>query len=406
MVEYSQSKLFKFLMSTAYFNLIGGLSGDMLLSSFFDAGLDEKKVILELKKIKDLNFEFKSSKTKRKNIAATHTNVILKDSIKWEWKNFYEVVENSELSEKIISKIINCFDLLKSAEQQAHEEENPHLHELGTSDTLVDICGFFISADLLGIENFFCSSLPVVPGFIKTSHGTHETLAPATKKIVERFQIPLRYVNKSSNIETITPTGISIIASCANFNDTVSISSKMNGTGAGTKDFRDFPNVLSVILDDNNTSIDKSLKYLLQTNIDDMSPEFVGNFINLSISEGALDCWVSTYTGKKNRLGNNINILCDDSERDKFINLIIKETSSLGVRANLVERYEAKRKIEKFKSSFGYIQVKLKYFEGQLHSVKPEFDDLRSISELKGSSIYNITNIINKEINDKYFNLN
>ena len=130
------------------------------------------------------------------------------------------------------------------------------------------------------------------------------------------------------------------------------------------------------------------------------------HFINLSISEGALDCWVSSYTGKKNRLGNNINILCNENEKDKFINLIIKETSSLGVRANLVERYEAKRKIEKFKSSFGYIQVKLKYFEGQLHSVKPEFDDLRSISELKGSSIYNITNIINKEINDKYFNLN
>tara|TARA_B110000438_G_scaffold296622_1_gene341602 strand:+ start:1289 stop:2473 length:1185 start_codon:yes stop_codon:yes gene_type:complete len=394
-------------MSTAYFNLIGGLSGDMLLSSFFDAGLDEKKVILELKKIKDLNFEFNFSKTKRKNITATHTNVILKDSIKWEWQKFYEVVEKSDLSETIISKIINCFDLLKSAEQDAHEEENPHLHELGTSDTLVDVCGFFISADILGIETFFCSPLPVVPGFIKTSHGIHETLAPATKKIVERFKIPLKYINNSSNIETITPTGISIIASCASFKDTVSISSHMTGTGAGTKDFKNFPNVLSVVLDTNsNTSIDKSLKYLLETNIDDMSPEFIGNFINLSISEGALDCWVSSYTGKKNRLGNNINILCNENEKDKFINLIIKETSSLGVRSSLVERYEAKRKIEKFKSSLGYIQVKLKYFDGQLHSVKPEFDDLKKISQLKGYSIYNITNIIIKEINDKYFNLN
>tara|TARA_B110000263_G_scaffold200753_1_gene180042 strand:+ start:2781 stop:3959 length:1179 start_codon:yes stop_codon:yes gene_type:complete len=392
-------------MTNAYFNLIGGLSGDMLLSSFFDAGLDEKKVILELNKILNLNFEFNISKTNRKNIKATHTNVILKDSIKWEWNKFYEVVKNSDLSEKVILNIINCFDLLKSAEQEAHDEENPHLHELGTSDTLVDICGFFISADILGIENFFCSPLPVVPGFIKTSHGTHETLAPATKKIVERFKIPLKYINNSSNIETITPTGISIIASCARFDDTVNISSQMNGTGAGTKDFIGFPNVLSLILE-TNTSINKSLKYLLETNIDDMSPEFIGNFIDLSISEGALDCWISTYTGKKNRLGNNINILCNENEKEKFINLIINETTSLGVRSTLVERYEAKRKIEKFKSSFGPIQVKLKYFNDQLHSVKPEFDDLKKISQLEGSSIYNINNIINNEINDKYFNLN
>jgi hypothetical protein len=394
-------------MSTAYFNLIGGLSGDMLLSSFFDAGLDEKKIILELKKLKGLNFEFSISKTKRQNLSATHTNVILKDSIKWEWKNFYEVVEKSTLNKQVITKIINCFDLLKSAEQDAHEEENPHLHELGTSDTLVDVCGFFIAADILGIENFFSSPLPVVPGFITTSHGTHETLAPATKKIVERFKIPLKYINNSSDIETITPTGISILASCANFKDTVNINSSMNGTGAGSKDFKNFPNVLSIILDSNSkTGINKSFKYLLQTNIDDMSPEFIGDFINLSISKGALDCWISTYTGKKNRLGNNINILCTESDKDKFINLIISETSSLGVRSSLVERYEAKRKIEIFKSSYGNIQIKLKYFNGELHSVKPEFDDLKKISLLKKASISSVSNIINKEINYKYFNLN
>ena len=394
-------------MSTAYFNLIGGLSGDMLLSSFFDAGLDENKVLLELNKIKGLNFEFSLSKTKRQNLVATHTNVILKDSIKWNWKKFYEVVEKSGLNKQVIAKIINCFDLLKSAEQDAHEEENPHLHELGTSDTLVDVCGFFIAADILGIENFFASPLPVVPGFITTSHGIHETLAPATKKIVERFKIPLKYINNSSDIETITPTGISIIASCANFKDTININSSMNGTGAGSKDFKNFPNVLSVILDSNNkTGINKSLKYLLQTNIDDMSPEFIGDFINLSISKGALDCWISTYTGKKNRLGNNINILCNENEKENFINLIISETSSLGVRSTLVERYEAERKIEKFKSSFGSIQIKLKYFNGELHSVKPEFDDLKKVSLLKGASISSISNIVNKEINDKYFNLN
>jgi len=394
-------------MSTAYFNLIGGLSGDMLLSSFFDAGLDEKKIILELKKLKGLNFEFSISKTKRQNLSATHTNVILKDSIKWEWKNFYEVVEKSTLNKQVIIKIINCFDLLKSAEQDAHEEENPHLHELGTSDTLVDVCGFFIAADILGIENFFSSPLPVVPGFITTSHGTHETLAPATKKIVERFKIPLKYINNSSDIETITPTGISILASCANFKDTVNINSSMNGTGAGSKDFKNFPNVLSIILDSNSkTGINKSFKYLLQTNIDDMSPEFIGDFINLSISKGALDCWISTYTGKKNRLGNNINILCTETDKDKFINLIISETSSLGVRSSLVERYEAKRKIEIFKSSYGNIQIKLKYFNGELHSVKPEFDDLKKISLLKKASISSVSNIINKEINYKYFNLN
>ena len=153
-------------MTTAYFNLIGGLSGDMLLSSLFDSGLDHKKLHSELKKIDDIDFNFVLEKSKKHNINGTHTEVVINDSIKWNWKQFYKIINNSKLSESVIEKTIKCFDLLKQAEESAHSEKNPHLHELGTSDTVIDICGFFVGLDLLGISEITCSSIPVTSGFI------------------------------------------------------------------------------------------------------------------------------------------------------------------------------------------------------------------------------------------------
>ena len=158
-------------MTLAYINLIGGLSGDMLISSLLDLGLDEKMLISELKKIEGIEFKLKIKKTKKLDIDATHTSVIIEDKIKWNWEKFYNVVKKSTLSQEIKNRVINCFDILKHAEESAHNEKNPHLHELGTSDTLVDICGFFIAIDLLGITKIYSSSIPVTPGFIKTSHA-------------------------------------------------------------------------------------------------------------------------------------------------------------------------------------------------------------------------------------------
>ena len=233
-------------MNTAYFNLIGGLSGDMLLSSFFDLGLDKKEIFKELKKLKKIRFDFSTSKTTRGNINSTHTNVKIYDDIKWEWDIFFENVKNSQLKGSIKTNIINCLNILKVAEQEAHSEPNPHLHELGTSDTLVDICGFFICVDKLEINKIYSSPIPVVPGYIKTSHGLHETLAPATKKIVEKYKIPINFINNESNIETVTPTGMAILANIAEFTKGNSITHFETGYGAGTKTFANIPNVLSL----------------------------------------------------------------------------------------------------------------------------------------------------------------
>ena len=113
-------------MNTAYFNLIGGLSGDMLLSSFFDLGVDKEEISKELKKIKNIKFDLSISKTSRGNISSTHTNVKIYDDIKWEWDIFFQTVKKSELKESIKTNIINCLNILMVAEQEAHSEPNPH----------------------------------------------------------------------------------------------------------------------------------------------------------------------------------------------------------------------------------------------------------------------------------------
>tara|TARA_Y100001970_G_scaffold254613_1_gene330514 strand:- start:87 stop:1268 length:1182 start_codon:yes stop_codon:yes gene_type:complete len=389
-------------MTTAYFNLIGGLSGDMLLSSLFDSGLDHKKLHSELKKIDDIDFNFVLEKSKKHNINGTHTEVVINDSIKWNWKQFYKIINNSKLSESVIEKTIKCFDLLKQAEESAHSEKNPHLHELGTSDTVIDICGFFVGLDLLGISEITCSSIPVTSGFITTSHGTHETLAPATKKIVEKYKIPIRYMQGASNIETVTPTGLSILASIGNFDKSFTIKPSHFGVGLGTKNFEKFPNVLTVTISSNQKENIVTKKILLETNIDDMSPEITGSLIDQAHSQGALDCWISNYYGKKNRPGMTFHILCENTDRDKFSNFILENTSSLGFRIINIEREETERSIEEFNSSFGKIKIKFKHLDNKPYSFKVEYDDILEISVRTGLSPTIITKQLDFEINKKY----
>ena len=390
-------------MTTAYFNLIGGLSGDMLLSSLFDSGLDHDKLHHELKKIDDIDFNFDLRDTKKHNISGTHTEVVILDSIKWNWEAFYRSINNSKLSESVIDRTIKCFDLLKEAEESAHDEKNPHLHELGTSDTIIDVCGFFIGLDLLGITDIICSSIPVTSGFIKTSHGTHETLAPATKKIVEKYKIPIRFIEGASNIETVTPTGLSILASIANFDQTINMKPSNFGVGLGTKNFEKFPNVLTVTLGSGNPKENiVSMKTLLETNIDDMSPEITGSLIDQAHSLGALDCWISNYYGKKNRPGMTFHILCENIDRDKFSSFIFENTSSLGFRVIQIEREETERSIEELDSSFGKIKIKFKYLNSKPYSFKVEYDDILEISKRTGMPPFIITKQLDLEINKKY----
>ena len=390
-------------MTLAYINLIGGLSGDMLISSLLDLGLDEKMLISELKKIEGIEFKLKIKKTKKLDIDATHTSVIIEDKIKWNWEKFYNVVKKSTLSQEIKNRVINCFDILKHAEESAHNEKNPHLHELGTSDTLVDICGFFIAIDLLGITKIYSSSIPVTPGFIKTSHGVHETLAPATKKLVENNNIPLRYINNSSNIETVTPTGLSILVSIAGFDNKNSFSPGKFGLGAGTKDFEKFPNVLSIALESQeNLKFKSSKKILLETNIDDMSPEIIGSVIEQAIEDGALDCWTNNYTGKKSRSGIIISLLCEIEDKNKFIRFILKNTSSLGLRSVEIDRFEVDRNFEDFNSTLGKVSVKFKYIDGNIYSYKVEYEDILKISKKFHIAAHIVTKKLDYEINSKY----
>ena len=390
-------------MALVYLNLIGGLSGDMLISSLIDLGLDEKKLFSELKKIDDIDFTLNTKKTHKFNLEATHTSVIIKDQVKWTWNKFYDVIKKSKLNKKIKNQTINCFDILKQAEESAHNEKNPHLHELGTSDTIVDVCGFFIGLNLLGVSEIYSSSIPVAPGFIQTSHGIHDTLAPATKKIVEEYNIPLRYINDSSNIETVTPTGLSILASIAKFQTHTAFTPEKFGMGAGTKDFDTFPNVLSASIDYKKYSnFISTKKILIETNVDDMSPEATGSIIDFAIDEGALDCWIINYNGKKNRPGNLINLLCETKDKDKFVKFILEHTTSLGLRVREIERYETEREFEEYNSSLGIVKIKFKYIDGKIHSFKVEHDDILKISYNTGLPVHKISNKLDYEINKKY----
>ena len=191
-----------------------------------------------------------------------------------------------------------------------------------------------------------------------------ENIVEGSKKIVEKYKIPIRYIEGASNIETVTPTGLSILASIANFDRSINIKPSNFGVGLGTKNFEKFPNVLTVTLGSDNPKENiVSMKTLLETNIDDMSPEIAGSLIDQAHSLGALDCWISNYYGKKNRPGMTFHILCENIDRDKFSSFIFENTSSLGFRVIQIEREETERSTEELDSSFGKIKIKFKYLK-------------------------------------------
>ena len=176
------------------------------------------------------------------------------------------------------------------------------------------------------------------------------------------------------------------------------------GSGAGTKNFKNFPNILSInIGESREKSLNQEIKCILETNIDDMTPEHLGRFIDYSISMGALDTWITPYYGKKNRLGHKLSLLCNESDSEKFSNLIIDQTSSLGIRLFRIERLVADREIRNFNSTMGKIKIKLKFHNNELHSVKPEFEDINRISNETGRSIISINKEIEYEINKDFF---
>jgi len=392
-------------LKSAYFHCIGGVSGDMILASMVDLGVDVDKLVSTIESAGISGFDINIRDVDRVGLVGKMLRVnIQEDEAPLRFKVLVDRITNSNLPQSVIKKVQKILTEIGKVEAEVHgiDLDNVVLHELGSIDTLVDIIGCVVGLELLGINECFSSPLPIAGGIINTDHGTMIAPAPATMGLIRKNNIPVVASPPGSYEigETVTPTGVAILSAIAKF-ESPTISIEDIGYGFGHKYSPRYPNVLSIWIGELSESYYSNEVVLLETNIDDMTAESLGYVMDLLFKNGSLDVWFSSIHMKKNRPGVMLSTIIPRVLEKKIIKLIVNETTTFGVRSRVVERYLVDREVIVFETSLGNVRVKIKKEEGVKVAVSPEYDDCRKISEKCNIPLYQVYSTIMSEASDR-----
>lgn len=371
----------------------------MLLGAVIDSGLPVDVMRAELGKLAISGYSIDAHKAERGSIQGTqvHVNTVTQQNITYTINDFVNIVENSSLDNIVGNQAIQVLNRIAMAEAKVHGYDHP-LEELGDIDTIIDVVGVCAGLSILGIDRLHCSPLPSGSGFIKTRHGTLPVPAPATMELIAMANAKIATPNDTylNSGELVTPTGAALVTTLASF-DSPLMEIESIGYGVGHKDMPTIPNLVSLWIGESNSYTNVTELSMLETNIDDMNPEILGYLREKLIELGALDAWFTSVHMKKGRPGTQLSMLCRPNNVPYFSKLIMRESSTLGIRIHSVNRYEADREIITIESSLGSVKVKLKSIDGSVVSVSPEYDDCKSIAEKSGMMLADVYLVVDKE---------
>ncbi|NNL42790.1 MAG: nickel pincer cofactor biosynthesis protein LarC [Desulfobacterales bacterium] len=387
----------------AYFDCFSGISGDMTLGALLDLGIPVEWLQEKLKKIPLKAFDIKVEQVLKNGLTAQNVFVNVKDDGKS--RNYEEIrllIQASPLSDSVKIKSLEIFSRIASAEAKIHQcpVDKVHFHEVGGVDAIVDIVGTALCLERLGIKKIIASTIPLGRGFVSCSHGTLPIPAPATIEILK--DVPV-YGTQIEN-ELVTPTGAAIIASVAeSFEPIPQMTIEKIGYGAGKSSIESRPNLLRIITGtalvsriENHTEYEKDNIVVVETCIDDMNPEIFGFLMDRLFEDGALDVfWIPVFM-KKNRPGTMVQVMCTDEKKDRVINRILSETTSLGIRYYGVQRRCLQRQQIKIKTKYGKLDVKqVKDIDGGIRLI-PEYEVCRKIAIEKNIPIKKVYDTIRR----------
>jgi uncharacterized protein (TIGR00299 family) protein len=385
-------------MTTAYFDCFSGISGDMTLGALVDAGLSIDALRSELAKLSLPGYELKTEKVNRSGIAATKAQVIIDQKIQKSrhLSDILSIIEGSSLEPDVKEKCSRIFRRMAAAEAKVHGTipDKIHFHEVGAVDALVDIVGSVIGLDLLGITQIITSSINVGSGIVQTSHGIFPIPAPATAELLRG--IP--FYQSSTQFELATPTGAAIISTLSNSSGPLpAMSVDRIAYGAGESDFPDRPNILRLMIGELAANYEEDTSIVIETNIDDMSPQVYDYIMERLMDQGAQDVYLSPIIMKKGRPAILLSVLTDRSRTDALLDIIFHETTSIGARIQEVGRKKLSREIKEVKTVYGKIRVKVSKRGGEILTVTPEYDDCRRIADEKKVPLKNIVEEAKKQ---------
>jgi uncharacterized protein (TIGR00299 family) protein len=413
-------------MKTLYFDCFSGIAGDMTIAAMLDLGLDFEYLKTELRKLPVEGYQLTASRVARANISAMKCDVVMDDHAGGEQhhqdesihshdhhghqhhehshqhghththghrhhEHFHRraseilaMIRDSGLNANTRKIATNIFTKLAISEGKVHHiaPEEVEFHEVGAIDSIVDTVGTAIGFDALGIERFLCSAINVGSGFIHCQHGVYPVPAPATADLLRDATI----YSKHAQTELVTPTGAAILAAVVNrFTALDGFAIERIGYGAGTKTFDDFPNCVRLFLGEERApNRSEGEVSVIETSIDDMTPQNIGYVSDRLLEAGALDVVTIPVQMKKGRPGHLLQVLSPMNRIDALSRILFEETTTIGIRRHSVSRTILDREIVPVETEYGAISVKVSKLDGKIVTCTPEYEDCVRIAKQYG----------------------
>ncbi len=375
----------------AYLDCIGGVAGDMLLAALVDAGAPRER-LAELPSALGLDgVRVEVTSTSRLGVSALHVRVVeatAGDPAPRSVADLRGVIEGSGLSAGPKERALSTLGRVASAEAGVHgvDPQDVRLHELGSVDTLIDLCGTFVLLETLGVERVVCSPLPYARGLVEVAHGTLPSPTPAVLAILEGAAL----AGVETTAELVTPTGAAIVAeACDAWGPLPPMTLERVGYGAGSRDLADRPNVVRVVVGEAVAEARTDV-VLLEAGLDDLLPELVPDAVERCFAAGAVDVWTTPVQMKKGRPGVVVSALARPEAEPAVARALLEHTSTLGVRVSALRRYELEREGRRVEVDGHAIGVKLGVLDGRVVNVAPEHDDCARVALATGRPVKHV----------------
>ncbi len=368
-------------MRIAYFDCFSGVSGDMTLGALLACGVPEERLRAELDRLKLPGWRLDVVETERNGIGAVDVTVTLTEP-QGHGRHLHhiaEILDHSDLPDAVRQKALAVFTRLAEAEAKIHQTtvERIHFHEVGAVDAIVDIVGACAALEYLGVHAVRCSPLPMGRGFVECMHGTIPLPAPAVLELTR--DVPV--YGEDVEGELVTPTGAALVKTLASgFGAMPPMTVRTAGYGAGKKQFGTRPNLLRVVVGDavESAFTGAAEVAVLETNLDDLSPQFYESLTERLFEEGALDVFLAPIQMKKGRPATLLTVLCPPERADAIAERVFRETTTLGIRYTTMRRLCLDREWSTVETAYGRIRVKVGKWRGEETTASPEYEDVKA----------------------------
>jgi conserved hypothetical protein TIGR00299 len=371
-------------MVCAFFDCFAGISGDMLLGALIDAGAPVDNLLHGLETLPLSGWELKIERVRKGAIAATSVSVIVNEKQpERHLSDIESIVLASQLPEKVKEQSLKVFRLLAEAEAKVHGigVNEVHFHEVGAVDSIVDIVGSVYALHLLGVQGVYASALLFRAEGLNPSRRFARSRTATMELLCGVPTYPL-----DIEVELVTPTGAALLKALANgFGMPPPFTPRKVGYGAGKRDLL-FPNVLRVIVGDmpDNVALERERLVVVETNLDDMTGEMAGFAMERLLTAGVRDVWVVPAQMKKNRPAIVLSVLCDHEKLPTVLQILLRETTTLGARVQEVERLCLPREIWEVTTPYGTVKVKVAKLGNEIVNIAPEYEDCRRLALERG----------------------